>query len=1165
MNNANCLFRGAIVVCFLSMFLPVARAQYRGGLQGAVVDAQGAVVEGATVTLTNLDTNHTQQTTTGPGGVYTFPRLPPGNYTVTVEKTAFKKNVLENVAIAGEQIQALNVTLELGEITTSMTVNAAEALAIDTETGQLSGTLSTAEIQNLPSFGRDPFELLRLAPGVFGDGAHDNGGNSQNIPGNGGPGGPRTNGIFATENQVQIFANGQRNETNSFQVDGVSVNSLDWGGAATITPNEESVKEVRITSNSYDAEYGRSSGAQVAVVSKSGTNNYHGSLFIKMDRPGLNAFQRYNGPSGAAADQRVPNRFNQFGGSVGGPIVKNRLFAFFSYETLRNKSISTGTGWVETRQYLAAVAALTGNISGSLLSFPGEGASFSKVLPSTCAQANFPATNCQEVGTGLDIGSLLTSARGTPDPTFGQKGTGTPYGVGNGLDGVPDIQFVQTTNPTENTATQYNGRLDYQVTGKDLVTFSVYWVPTSTTDFNGQPRAANLWHTDHLNYSGALLWNRTFSSSLINEARFNVSRWWFNELQSNPQEPFGLPRDSINGLPGTTCCVTFGAPGPGIFYKTAYNIRDTVTKVLNRHSLRFGVDIYKEQNIQTQGGGARPSYNFNNLWDFANDAPFEEDGNFNPVTGVPTLLKSYVRDNDIALFVQDDYKLKSNLTVNLGLRWEYFGPFHEKFGHLGTAVLGSPPNQLTDVKVKLGGNLYNASHHNFGPQIGFAWSPNSLPLLHHEFQNRLVVRGGFGLGYNRTEDAIPLNALSNPSPLFANFSLFGSNIVYAAPSDPHQFAPYPANPNAKLTFDPATNIPTSGTPIVLNALPADLLSPYTYRYSLEAQYDLGRSMVATVGYQGSSSHRLLRWNFNGQILFEPQNPRVNGFRYWTDDVNGNYNALLTELQKRFSHGFELDAQYTYSSAHDEGSNNFYFDQYPFTSKAGYGPSDYDATHNFKVWGLWSPRIFSTGDWKEKVIGGWTFSGIWSVHSGFPWTPFYNVQVQLTGVSDTCNLIFANSGYCGVRPAAYLGGAGTNYSNDTFKNRLGNFPNGPATYFTPPALSLTGIPPAPGVGRNSFRGPRYSSVDFTIAKAFGLPSMKVIGENAKLDIRFNFYNLFNQVNLGPIGNQQIGTIQLDSAGVQTNPTTANGLANTTFDQAQFGLAGRVIEAQVRFSF
>jgi hypothetical protein len=1145
----------AVVVCF-ALFLPSAQAQYRAGLQGTVLDPQGSVVSGATVTLVNPETNKTDVVTTGSDGTYAITNLPPGPYSLTVEKQGFTKKTLANVQVAAEQIQSVNITLEVGQVSQSVTVAGDSTPPIDTETGQISGTLSANEVQKLPSLGRDPFQLLRLAPGVFGDAAHDNGGNSADTPGSAGPGGTgATSSIFQTENQVQINANGQRNDGNNFQIDGVSVNSLDWGGAAIITPNEESVKEVRITANSYDAEYGRGNGAQVEVVSQSGSNSFHGSAFIKLDRPGLDAYQPWNGPGSPSPVQRVDNRFNQMGGSIGGPIIKNKLFAFFSYETLRDDSVSPGTAWVETPQFLQAVAGLTGNISSIYGAFPGEGAAFSSVVSGiTCATANLPAGNCQQVGNGLDIGSFTKAPRGTLDPTFG--GATTPYGVGGGLDGVADVEFVNTINPTTQDYTQYNGRMDFQATHADLFTFSIYWVPTSSSDYNNFNRPANLWNHDALNYSESIMWSHTFGPNWVNEARFNVGRWYYDEINTNPQAPFGLPTDNISSIANISG-INYGAPGPNVLYKTGYNIRDIATWVHGNHASKFGIDLYKEQNTQTQDGGARPSYTFNNLWDFANDAPVSEYGQFNPTTGVPTSLTSYVRDNDYALFFQDDWKLKPNLTINLGLRYEYFGPFHEKYNNLYVPVLGPAPNQLPDLVQRAGGNLYHASKGDFGPMLGFAWSPNGV--LGHDFQSKLVVRGGFGIGYNRTENGPTLGALLNPSPLFSSGSLFGADILYAVPADPKQFAPYPANPNAVSTFDPTTNLPVGGAPISLEVFPRNLVTPYTYRYSLETQYDLGHGMIATVGYQGSNTHHLLRWDYDGQVQFPIQNPQIQGVNYFNDDVDANYNALLTEFQKRMAHGFQIDAQYTWSRAMDEASNNYYFDQYPFNASAAYGPSDFDVRNNFKLWGIWSPVFFSEG-WKHKVIDGWTASGIWDVHSGFPWTPYY--QVQTLAYANTCSLVFENSGYCQVRPAAYLGGAGTNYGNNTFKQPFGNFPNGPASYFTPPDLSATGVPPEPGVGRNSFRGPRYSSVDFTLSKNFGLPTMKFFGENAGLEIRANFYNLFNQLNIAPLGNaQQIGLITINANGTQVNPTGGN----STFGQGQNGLGGRVIEAQARFSF
>ncbi len=216
-----------------------------------------------------------------------------------------------------------------------------------------------------------------------------------------------------------------------------------------------------------------------------------------------------------------------------------------------------------------------------------------------------------------------------------------------------------------------------------------------------------------------------------------------------------------------------------------------------------------------------------------------------------------------------------------------------------------------------------------------------------------MIRGGFGIGYNRMEEAITLNGRSNPSPIFANFNLTAADgqVVYNAPADPHQFAPYPANPFATAIFDPNTNLPVAGSPINLTGFDHNLATPYTYRYSLEAQYDLGHDVVATVGYQGSSSHHLTRLQNNLNIQYPDNvNPLIAQYSLFTNDANGNYNALLTELQKRFSRGFQVDFQYTFSRAMDDASFDYYFDQYPFNAKSGYGPSDYDATHNVKVVG-----------------------------------------------------------------------------------------------------------------------------------------------------------------------------------------------------------------------
>jgi len=281
-------FMLSICVIFLAVS---AHAQYKAGIQGTIQDKSGAAVSAAKVTLANQTTGIQHEAVSGDTGFYRFTELPPGTYTLTVEVTGFKKKEIKNLIVNADQVRGVDVTLEVGEVSASVTVNGDNLTNLQTEDASISGTINNKQIDNLPAFGRDPYQLLRLAPGVFGDDARAANGNSQNLPLQQGPGGSNSQ-IFQIENQVQIVADGQRVSANNYMIDGVSANSLGWGGAAVITPNLESVNEIQVLSSTYSAEDGRNSGAQVKVTSKSGTNTYHGGGFFKLDSPGLNAFNK---------------------------------------------------------------------------------------------------------------------------------------------------------------------------------------------------------------------------------------------------------------------------------------------------------------------------------------------------------------------------------------------------------------------------------------------------------------------------------------------------------------------------------------------------------------------------------------------------------------------------------------------------------------------------------------------------------------------------------------------------------------------------------------------------------------------------------------------------------------------------------------------------------
>jgi hypothetical protein len=417
MNVSKLGLRFLLLLSSLFLLTLTTHAQYRASLRGTVIDPQGNAVSGATVTLTNTDTTANLVSTSDDNGVYQFNALPPAPYRVTVEHPGFKKKVLERVQIIPEQPNALDLPLELGDVQQTVTVTETTQ-ALDTETANLSGTVDSNQIQHMPSFGRDVFQLIQLAPGVFGNGAQGGGGNGVNIPGTQGPGATGGNqGIFQTENGPQALAIGQQYENNGISIDGISTSSAVWGGTTIITPSEESVDSVKVLSNGYDAENGRFSGAQIQVTTKSGTNDFHGSLFLTTHQPNLNAYQRFNGAGLKVT--RDNNKFEQFGGSVGGPIWKNKIFFFFGYETIREPFSSIqGNGWFDTAAFDAL--APSGSIAAKYLSFPGNGVVGTLNAAATCATAGLSeGVNCRTIpGQGLNVGSPLTTGLGKQDTTW---------------------------------------------------------------------------------------------------------------------------------------------------------------------------------------------------------------------------------------------------------------------------------------------------------------------------------------------------------------------------------------------------------------------------------------------------------------------------------------------------------------------------------------------------------------------------------------------------------------------------------------------------------------------------------------------------------------------------------------------------------------------------
>lgn len=1173
------LFRAIGLLSIVTFAVTMVSAQFGSGIQGVVTDGSGSAVPGATVDLTNTGTNASQQTTTNDSGLYQFSNLSQGTYQIVVTQSGFKKKIVTSALVGAESTVRFDIALEVGEVSAEVTVDGSDTAPLQTESANVSRNITTREITELPQVGRDPYQLVRLAPGVFGDGARAAGGGSARL-GNSSQSGPgaSSNGIFAVENQVQVTANGQRVTSNNFEIDGVSVNSQTWGGAAVITPSQESISEVQVTSSTYSAEDGRNSGAQVKVITKYGTNRWSGSGFFKINDPSLNAYNKFRGIAPlfgtftSVPPIRVEDELKTYGGSFGGPIVRDKLFFFFAYEGTRSNgnNVAQNAVWVDTQAFRDSLASLrAGTLSAAMI---GSGAAprIASILTPDCSRlTGGPYTTlatCRVVGNGVDIGSI-TGAYGTYVPNASNT-------LGGGFDGVADLQLVYLNNLTSFTGDQYTFRADYQLTNSDKLTFTSNFTPLTTSSSNAAAQArpqADL-VSDRLTYLIGGIYSKAISSTMLNEFRFNYTKWKFNEIDSNPDTDWGLPRIEIEQIWNGER-LRYGAPRgettPGFFDQETMDFRNVFTNILGSHALKIGGGYRREINTSGAPGGARSLFSFVRMWNFANGAPIVQ--NFNAdADGKPKANDVPFNAANIGLFVQDDWKFRPNLTLNLGLRWEFFAPITAGGdGEFGRLIVG---NNLIDARIERVKQFTDPDYNNFAPQLGFAWSPSW-------FDQKLVIRGGGGMGYDRLASALFSNVRFAP-PNATRYSICcadstrpfnvgnpnNSGVIQFTGSTDGTIYGYPQNSSVGGGFGPNGG-PNRGQ-VEIYGSPAELPTAYVYRYSMEAQYELPLKMVGTLGYQGSKGSRFVRILPLHQFYAGTTAPTFRTVYFASPDVNTSYNALNAGLRKRFTDDFDINANYKFSKSLDtvsvESPCACTNQTYSWDNGTEKGPSDFDVTHYFNASGTWEPSWFKgqkniAGD----LLSGWSFSPIVTWRGGFPWTPIVGATIRNT--SDT-------TGIGTIRPVGYSGEQPRSNSNENFING-GLFPGVGTTATVPgtclrrnnyfvtstfplatnaqcnnPGFATYELNP-PAVGRNVFRGPRYFNVDLSVAKRISLAGNGFFGEAARLDLRFNFFNLFNTLNFASF----------------------NAFSDSTrVDNARFGMptaayAGRVGEFQARFSF
>jgi hypothetical protein len=846
---------------------------------------------------------------------------------------------------------------------------------------------------------------------------------------------------------------------------------------------------------------------------------------------------------------------------LGGPLVKNKLFFFLSYEGFTNGNSTTSEEWVETPQFRQAVIAQRpGSVSAQILNAPGILPRILKVLPSDCslyiAQPSKypnPSAVCNPVAGGIDIGSFTGGA--------GQYVDGNNF-VGGGLDGIPDVQLVQLFVPNNSKGNQYNGRVDWYVTPHDQFAASVFATKLSkfTSDPGQDARSIADTPLKPLTTAATAIYIHTFSPTFINELRGNATRFADNQLQDSAGVVnWGIPNLDIQNLPFPQD-IKFGAnqsnASPALFAQNTYEVRDMATKTLGSRTLKFGVEIRWEQDNNDLLGAARPTYSFQGLWNLANSTPIYEGIDANPNNGGPAQTQRYLRTQTYGAFVQHDWRITPTFTLNTGLRYEYFSPLTNKGLHIFYPQLGPDPSTaIIDAIVRPVDQFWKPDYNNFSPKVGFAYSPS-------RFNSKVVLRGGFAVAYDRLNDNLFENAVED-GPNFANYGICCSSvssptnngsILYAVGSSASPFS-YPFNPALATGVNPANNLPN---PFGTNPLAVEVWGahpntpvPYSYLFSLETQFELPGQFVATIGYQGSVGHeypRIVNQNFlyptcsapapDGSCPSTAKQTPLSAAYFATNDVHSNYNALNLQLLRRFQHGFQFNVNYSYAKSLDQASNGDYANSAgnqtdPAQPWTEYGPSDYDLRHRVTATGVWDlPKYHNGNGFLGQVLSGWQINGVMTYHTGYPWTPVTHKLNSIAAVSSAATI---NP----TRPTTYFGGAHNSCSNDALINGS-NFPNGGTSYFN---IATAG---PPGIGRNSFRGACYFDTDMSFAKE---QHFKFFGRENVFRFQANMYNIFNKLNLQPI----------------TFGTNEAVIEAPEFGKAPGADAGRVIEFSARIQF
>jgi Carboxypeptidase regulatory-like domain/TonB dependent receptor-like, beta-barrel len=1021
-----------IVVLLPFLFMPRhASAQFNSAIQGTVTDSQGAVVPGATVKVTNVATGLTRSVVTSADGVYQVLSLGAGTYRIEVELEGFRKALREDANLGISETLRVDFTMEISTLSETVKVEA-ESPLVETTQGRVSGRVDRVQLQEMPLNGRNLYNLIALQPGVTGRGV-------SSTFGAGGAG----NDSFSGESAPRINASGQRDEANSFTVDDTSTNGVARGGITNLTPNAESVEEVRVVANNFSAVDGRNSGAQIQVITKGGTNQFHGSGSFYFQNEDLSARNTF--------ETAVPEfTKKQFGYSIGGPVVRSRLFFFTSYEGLRQSGARGSLFTVETPEFRNLVLTTRPNsIAARLLRDYAPGAD--------------PTSSFRDLGS----------------PAPGASATGPP-------DGIMDVGSAFYVPTAWRRGNQFNGRMDYELSpGKDRLYGNVY--RTTSYTVNGGIRPAfdvpvlETTHFFNVNHT------HIFSSNKLNEARVGMMR-----LVGAPDDPLHMdvPGITITGATG------FGtASYPRGWWQTNWHFKNIFTWVKSAHTLKSGAEVRRMYGSAVNTTNYIPAYTFFSILNFANDEARQMTRYVDPRTGEPVTAYSELQQTEWALFLNDDWKVTPNLTINAGLRYENYGTFVDKDDTLRNLILAPGQTfaeQLTSARVDFVDRFYPPDNNNLSPRLGFAWDPTGSA--------KMSVRGGYGIAYDRLMN-LPAENYRHSPPLRASVSLgqvFGTAFTYSLGDPSKPYLGYPVDPALRVGLDPRNGV--IGAKVTITAVDPNLKMPYAHNWFAGVQRNLMSGIIVEANYLGSagrSLHNAYNVNrFRGDLIDGRQdgfNPSFSTITLITSTSRSMYHGISLSARRTFRQGFLLQGAYTYGKAKDDadaavGTTNY---QDASDIHADYALAGYDAAHKVSIVGMWELPFFRNGTGLTRsLLGGCQFAGYAILQSGTP--------LNVTNTAAFPRGDFNADGNAGDRPNApdssvkQSGWSTDEYLSGIF--RVSDFPT-----------------PAPGQNgnlvRNAFRGPGFADVSLSLSKKFAVTA------KVNAEFRLDAFNAFNRVNLG----------------------------------------------------